>query len=199
MPLVNAAGAASCAHEPQADLASAGRDRPLVVGVLWTYAGARGYEEKRVNAVAGACRVDMTIIQKRDAQALANPGAVVLFHVLAANKYIMRYLARGFAELGLTFTSKTFPGTGARPVHSLQRTQRIVHAHCCEDCRPRADRSGSHHTCRTLDGRGHRAAPCAGVSPRGVIALSPAPMKAAHGVSPKNCCFKIHHRSCRTP
>src|SRR5258705_4395687 len=38
----------------------------LVVGVLWTYAGARGYEEKRVNAVAGACRVDMTIIQKRD-------------------------------------------------------------------------------------------------------------------------------------
>jgi len=73
MPLVNAAGAASCAHEPQTDLASAGRIALLVVGVLWTYAGARGYEEKRVNAVAGACRVDMTIIQKRDAPAQANP------------------------------------------------------------------------------------------------------------------------------
>src|SRR6266481_438283 len=74
----------------------------LVVGVLWTYAGGRGYAEKRVNAVAGACRADMTIIQKRDAPAQANSGAVVLFHGLAGNKYIMRYLARGFAELGLT-------------------------------------------------------------------------------------------------
>src|SRR5258708_23074540 len=78
----------------------------LVVGVLWTYAGARGYEEKRVNAVAGACRVDMTIIQKRDAPAQANPGAVVLFHGLAANKYIMRYLARDFAERSEEHTSE---------------------------------------------------------------------------------------------
>jgi len=77
------------------------------------------------------------------------------------------YLARGFAELGLRFTSPTFPGTGARrSIHCSERrglctliAARIVGA--------RTDRSGSHHTCRTLNGRSHRAAPCAGVSPRG--------------------------------
>jgi len=39
----------------------------------------------------------------------------VLFHGLAANKYIMRYLARGFAELGLTVYVPDLPGHGARP------------------------------------------------------------------------------------
>jgi len=58
----------------------------LVLGGVWTYTGGRNYTEKRVNAVAGACRVDMTIIQKREIPAQANAGAVVLFHGLAANK-----------------------------------------------------------------------------------------------------------------
>src|ERR1700739_4684697 len=84
----------------------------LVVGGLWTFMGARDYPEKRVNAVAGACRVDMTIVQRRDAPVQANAGAVMLFHGLAANKYIMRYLARSFADMCLTVYVRDFPGHG---------------------------------------------------------------------------------------
>src|ERR1700720_4662814 len=87
----------------------------LVVGALWAYAGSRGYVEKRVNAVAGACHVDMNIVQKRETPTQANLGAVVLFHGLAANKYIMTYLARSFAELGLTVYVPDLPGHGRTP------------------------------------------------------------------------------------
>src|SRR5258708_17943492 len=163
----------------------------LVVGVLCTYAGSRGYEEKRVNAVAGACRVDMTIIQKRDALAQANPGAVVLFHGLAANKYIMRYLARGFAELGLTVYVPDLPGHG--------RTSAPFTAEKAEDCGRSLLRGLSargllvpDHTILAGHSMGGaialRLAP--EFRPAGVIAFSPAPMKAAHGVTPEKLLFQ---------
>jgi pimeloyl-ACP methyl ester carboxylesterase len=156
----------------------------LIVGALWTYVGAQGYVEKRVNAVAGACRVDMTIIQKRDAPAQANSGAVVLFHGLAANKYIMRYLARSFAELGLTVYVPDFPGHG--------RTSGPFSAQNAEDCARSLLRGLSARGLTVPDHTilaGHslggaialRLAP--EFRPAGVIALSPAPMKAAHGVT----------------
>src|SRR5258708_1438602 len=162
----------------------------LVVGVLCTYAGSRGYEEKRVNAVAGACRVDMTIIQKRDALAQANPGAVVLFHGLAANKYIMRYLARGFAELGLTVYVPDLPGHG--------RTSAPFTAEKAEDCGRSLLRGLSargllvpDHTILAGHSMGGaialRLAP--EFRPAGGIAFSPAPMKAAHGVTPEKLLF----------
>jgi pimeloyl-ACP methyl ester carboxylesterase len=161
----------------------------LVVGVLWTYAGGRGYAEKRVNAVAGACRVDMTIIQKRDAQ--ANSGAVVLLHGLAANKYIMRYLARGFAELGLTVYVPDLPGHGRTPGPFTPAN--------AEDCARSLLRGLSARGLIVPDRTilaGHsmggaialRLAP--EFRPAGVIALSPAPMKAAHGVSPEKLLFQ---------
>jgi pimeloyl-ACP methyl ester carboxylesterase len=163
----------------------------LVVGVLWTYAGGRGYTEKRVNAVAGACRVDMTIIQKRDAPAQANSGAVVLFHGLAANKYIMRYLGRSFAELGLTVYVPDLPGHGRTPGPFTPGN--------AEDC--------ARSLLRGLSARGLIAPDrtiLAGHSmggaialrlaqefrPAGVIALSPAPMQAKHGVTPEKLLFQ---------
>ena len=163
----------------------------LVVGALWVYAAARGYVEKRVNAFAGACRVDMNIIQKRDAPAQANPGAVVLFHGLAANKSIMTYLARSFAELGLTVYVPDLPGHGKTPGPFSPRN--------AEDC--------ARSLLRGLSARGlivpgntilagHsmggaialRMAPQ--FHPAGVIALSPAPMQAKHGVTPEKLVFQ---------
>jgi len=162
----------------------------LVVGALWTYAGARGYVEKRVKAVAGACRADMIIIQKREAPAQANSGAVVLFHGLAANKYIMRYLARSFAELGLTVYVPDFPGHGRTPDPFTPEK--------AEDCGRSLLRGLSARGLIVPDRTilaGHsmggaialRLAP--EFRPAGVIALSPAPMEAKHGVSPEKLLF----------
>ena len=163
----------------------------LIVGALWTYAGAQGYVEKRVNAVAGACRADMTIIQKREAPAQANSGAVVLFHGLAANKYIMRYLARSFAELGLTVYVPDLPGHG--------RTPGPFTAQNAEDCGRSLLRGLSARGLIVPDRTilaGHsmggaialRLAP--EFRPAGVIAFSPAPMQAKHGVSPEKLLYQ---------
>jgi pimeloyl-ACP methyl ester carboxylesterase len=163
----------------------------LIVGALWTYAGGRGYTEKRVNAVAGACRVDMTIIQKTETPAQVNSGAVIVFHGLAANKYIMRYLARGFAELGLTVYVPDLPGHG--------RTPGPFTAEKAEDCGRSLLRGLSArglivpaHTILAGHSMGGaialRLAP--EFRPAGVIALSPAPMKASHGVTPEKLMFQ---------
>jgi pimeloyl-ACP methyl ester carboxylesterase len=163
----------------------------LIVGALWTYAGGRGYTEKRVNAVAGACRVDMTIIQKRETPAQVNAGTVVLFHGLAANKYIMRYLARSFAELGLTVYVPDLPGHG--------RTSGPFTAEKAEDCARSLLRGLSARGLIVPDRTilaGHSMGGAIALRlaqefhPAGVIALSPAPMKAAHGVTPEKLLFQ---------
>src|ERR1700751_637888 len=162
----------------------------LLVGALWVFAEARDYPEKRVNAVAGACRVDMTIIQKREIPAQANAGAVVLFHGLAANKYIMRYLARSFAELGLTVYVPDLPGHG--------RTGGRFTPDNAEDCGRSLLRGLSarglivpDHTILAGHSMGGaialRLAP--EFRPAAVIAFSPAPMRAAHGVTPEKLLF----------
>jgi pimeloyl-ACP methyl ester carboxylesterase len=162
----------------------------LIVGALWTYAGGRGYTEKRVNAVAGACRVDMSIIQKTETPAQVNSGAVVLFHGLAANKYIMRYLARSFAELGLTVYVPDLPGHGRTPGPFTPEK--------AEDCGRSLLRGMSarglivpDHT--ILAGHSMGGAIALRLAqefrPAGVIAFSPAPMKAAHGVTPEKLLF----------
>ena len=163
----------------------------LIVGALWTYAGTRGYVEKRVNAVAGACRVDMNIIQKRDVPTHATPGAVVLFHGVAANKYIMTYLARSFAELGLTVYVPDLPGHGRTPGPFTPAN--------AEDCGRSLLRGLSARGLIVPDRTilaGHsmggaialRLAP--EFRPAGVIALSPAPMQAKHGVTPEKLLFQ---------
>jgi pimeloyl-ACP methyl ester carboxylesterase len=163
----------------------------LIIGALWTYAGTRGYTEKRVNAVAGACRVDMNIIQKRDAVPQANPGAVVLFHGLAANKYIMTYLARSFAELGLTVYVPDLPGHG--------RTAGPFTPANAEDCgrsllRGLAARGLIVPNRTILAGHSMGGAIALLLAPEfrpaGVIALSPAPMQAKNGVTAEKLLFQ---------
>src|SRR5579872_842775 len=163
----------------------------LIVGGLWAYAGSRGYVQRRVNAVAGACRVDMNIIQKRETPEQVGSGAVVLFHGLAANKYIMTYLARSFADLGLTVYVPDLPGHG--------RTPGPFTAAGAEDCGRSLVRGLSargmlvpDHT--ILAGHSMGAAIALRLAPEfrpaGVIAFSPAPMIAAHGVTPEKLLFQ---------
>jgi len=163
----------------------------LIVGGAWTYVGGRDYTEKRVNAVAGACRVDMTIIQKRETPAQINVGAVVVFHGLAANKYIMRYLARGFAELGLTVYVPDLPGHG--------RTPGPFTAEKAEDCGRSLLRGLSARGLIVPDRTilaGHSMGGAIALRlaqefrPAGVIAFSPAPMQAKHGVTPEKLLFQ---------
>jgi alpha-beta hydrolase superfamily lysophospholipase len=163
----------------------------LLLGVVWVYVASRGYDQQRVNAVAGACRVDMTIIQKRDLATHADSGAVVLFHGLAANKYIMSYLARSFAELGLTVYVPDLPGHG--------RTPGPFSPENAEDCARSLLRGMSARGLIVPDRTilaGHslggaialRLAP--EFRPAGVIAFSPAPMQAKHGVTPEKLMFQ---------
>jgi pimeloyl-ACP methyl ester carboxylesterase len=163
----------------------------LVVGALWVYAGSRGYVEKRVNAVAGACRVDMNIIQKREVPEQVSSGAVVLFHGLAANKYIMTYLARSFAELGLTVYVPDLPGHG--------RTSGPFTPAGAEDCGRSLIRGLSARGLLVPDHTilaGHSMGGAIALRlaqefrPAGVIAFSPAPMKATHGVTPEKLMFQ---------
>jgi len=164
----------------------------LVLGALLAYFPSRGYEQRHVIAATSGCRVDLIILQKKDAAGPVNStGAVVLFHGLSANKYIMTYLARSFAQLGLTVFLPDLPGHG--------RTAGPFTPQGAQDC--------AASLLRGLEGRGMivpertilaghsmgaaialRVAP--GFRPAGVIALSPAPMKAEHGVTPEKMLFR---------
>jgi pimeloyl-ACP methyl ester carboxylesterase len=162
----------------------------LLLGALLAYLPARGYTQRHVIAAASACRVDMIIVQSRSEIPAGNSGAVILFHGLSANKFIMTYLARALAELGPTVYVPDLPGHGHTPGPFTAKT--------AEDC------AGS--LLRGLEARGlinpdrtilagHsmggaialRLAPH--FRPAGVIAISPAPMKPEHGVTPEKLLF----------
>ncbi len=163
----------------------------LIVGALWVYASSQDYVQRRVVAAAGACRVDMTVVERREPPGQGRPGAVVLFHGLAANKYIMSYLARSFAELGLTVYVPDFPGHG--------RTPGPFTPQAAQDCALSLLRGMSARGLLAPDRTilaGHsmggaialRVAPQ--FRPAGVIAISPAPMRAAHGVTPEKLIYQ---------
>lgn len=163
----------------------------LALGGVWVFASSRGYVERHVVAASGPCRVDMTIVQKHGVTPDAKTGAVVLFHGIAANKLIMSYLARSFAELGLTVYVLDLPGHG--------RTSGPFTPQAAQDCALSLVRGLSargliapDHT--ILAGHSMGGAIALRIArefrPAGVIAISPAPMKAAHGVTPENLLFQ---------
>jgi len=163
----------------------------LAVGALWVYASSREYVQRRVVAAAGACRVDMIVVEKRQPPAQGNAGAVVLFHGLAANKFIMSYLARSFAELGLTVYVPDLPGHGrtAGPF-----TAQVAEACALSLLRGMSARGLLAPDRTILAGHSMGAAIALRVAPQfrpaAVIALSPAPMRAAHGVTPEKLLYQ---------
>jgi pimeloyl-ACP methyl ester carboxylesterase len=155
------------------------------LGIVLCVAGfvlarATPYRETTAIIGAGGCRLVTDVIDQGNDDAR---GFVVLFHGLAANKKIMSYLARGFADQNLRVFVPDLPGHG--------RTQGPFSFERAESCAESMVRELIAH--RAIDPQrtmlaGHsmggaiaiRVAARVGVA--GVVAISPAPMRAAHGV-----------------
>ncbi|HEY4980126.1 MAG TPA: alpha/beta fold hydrolase [Candidatus Acidoferrum sp.] len=158
----------------------------LALGGLLTFVPSRRYAERRIIANAGSCRMDMTVVQLSGLPENSQNGSVVLFHGLSANKVIMTYLARAFAEAGLRVYVPDLAGHGqtAGPFTPDQ-------AEACAKSFLRGLLAGGYIAPERTILAGHsmgaaialRAA--AKVRVAGVVAISPAPMANAHGVSPE--------------
>ena len=141
------------------------------------------YREKTYLIDAGGCRLETTVVKK---QGGGSQGTVVLFHGISANKKIMSYVARGFAEQNLRVYVPDLPGHGHTPgPFSPARAEE-----CGEALLRRLLASGMASPDRTiLAGHSMGGAIALRVGGRvptaGVVAISPAPMRAAHGVSPQ--------------
>ena len=138
------------------------------------------YRETTVIVGAGGCRLVTDLIDDGNGDAR---GSVVLFHGLAANKKIMSYLAHGFASEKLRVFVPDLPGHGrtAGPF-SFERAES-----CADSLVRELVARGAIDAQRTILA-GHsmggaiaiRVAARVGVA--GVVAVSPAPMRATHGV-----------------
>ena len=154
----------------------------LVAAGFWL-AFSKTYQEKTYLLPAGGCRMEITIFDKRGA---APQGTVVLFPGLAANKTVMAFLAGGFAEQNLRVFVPDLPGHGHSPgPFSPQRAE-----DCSAALLSALIARGMANPDRTIvAGHSMGAAIALRVAARvpvaGAVVISPAPMRAAHGVRPE--------------
>ncbi len=162
----------------------------LLLGAILTFVPSRKYSERRYVADTGVCRVDMDVVARKDFRDGAEPGSVVLFHGLSGNKVVMNYLARAFAEQGLRVYVPDLPGHGrsAGPFTPEQ----------AESCalsllRGLAARGLLIPDRTVIAGHSMGGAIALRVAgkfrPAGVIAISPAPMREAHGITSEKLLF----------
>ena len=145
------------------------------------------YRERTVLIDDRGCRLETTIVERLEG---ASQGSVLLFHGISANKKIMSYLARGFAEQGLRVYVPDLPGHGRTPgPFSPERAEQ-----CGESLlRELLARLMINSDRTILAGHSMGAAIAERIASRvpvaGLIAISPAPMRAAHGVTPEKLLF----------
>ena len=145
------------------------------------------YRERTFLIDAGGCRLETTIVEKKEG---GSSGSVLLFHGISANKKIMSYIARGFAEQGLRVYVPDLPGHGRTPgPFSPARAEQ-----CAESLLRELLARGMIDADRTiLAGHSMGGAIAERVASRvpvaGLIAISPAPMRSAHGVSAEKLLF----------
>src|SRR5260370_24512587 len=145
------------------------------------------YRERTFLVDAGGCRLETTIVEKQEG---GSQGSVLLFHGISANKKIMSYLARGFAEQGLRVYVPDLPGHGRSPgPFSPARAEKCGEALLYELLgRGMADANRTILAAHSMVGAiAERIA--ARVQVAGLIAISPAPMRAAHGVPAEELLF----------
>src|ERR1700730_15316122 len=149
-----------------------------VVGFV--LARATPYRETTAIIGAGGCRLVTDIIDQGNDDAR---GYCVLLHGLAANKKIMSYLARGFADQNLRVFVPDLPGHGrTQGPFSFERASA-----CTESFVRHLSARAPIHPTRTIEA-GHSMGGAiavlvaARVPVAGVIAVSPAPMTPARGI-----------------
>src|SRR6202171_5524283 len=143
---------------------------------------ATQYRESTVIIGGGGCRLVTDVIDQGNDD---TRGFVVLLHGLAANKKIMSYLARGFASENLRVFVPDLPGHGRTPgPFSFERAESCAGALVQELTARRAiDPQRTMLAGHSMGGAiAIRVAARVGVA--GVIAISPAPQRPAHGVPP---------------
>jgi pimeloyl-ACP methyl ester carboxylesterase len=158
------------------------------IGVVLCIAGfalawATPYRETTAIVGAGGCRLVTDVIDRGNGD---TQGYVVLFHGLAANKRIMSYLARGFANENLRVFVPDLPGHGRTPgPFSFERAEACADAFVRELIARRAiDPQRTLLAGHSMGGAiALRVAARVGVA--GVVAISPAPQQVAHGVRPE--------------
>src|SRR6516164_11770685 len=162
----------------------------LVTGSILTFYASRRYTVHRYMVDAGSCRMNMDMIRRADSAPGADLGAVVLFHGISANKLIMQYIARSFAELGLRVYVPDLPGHGRSPGPFTP-----VEAEACAASfvRGLAARGMIVPAKTILAGHSMGGAVALRIAekirPAGVIAISPAPMQEGHGIGGENLLF----------
>src|SRR5882762_9860028 len=146
------------------------------------------YRERTFLIDAGGCRLETTIVEKSGEAA---QGSVVLFHGISANKKIMSYTARGFAEGGLRVYVPDLPGHGRTPgpfspARAEQGGESLI--------RELLSRAMIDANRTVLAGHSMGGAIAERIASRvqvaGLIAISPAPMRVAHGVTPEKLLFR---------
>jgi pimeloyl-ACP methyl ester carboxylesterase len=175
--------------KPQGILAAGGVFL-LLAGAALSWWASRGYSEKQYVVDAGSCRMELTMIEKSGVTP-TDVDAVVIFHGLAANRKIMENLARVFAEMDVRVFLPDLPGHGgSKGPFTPQRA---------EECslsllRGLAARGMLDPEHTILVGHSMGGAIALRIAPKfrpaGVIAISPAPMVAAHGVAPENLLYR---------
>jgi pimeloyl-ACP methyl ester carboxylesterase len=149
------------------------------------------HHERNFLIEAGGCRLQTAVYEPAgehgDGSAAPDGrGTVVLLHGLAANRKLMSYLAEGFALQGLRVFVPDLPGHGrTEGPFSAARAEE-----CSENLLHELRSRGLAPPERTiLAGHSMGAAMAIRVGARvpvaGVIAISPAPMRAAHGATPE--------------
>src|SRR5260370_9451707 len=145
------------------------------------------YRERTYIFKAEGCRLQTTIVEK---QIGGGQGSVLLFHGISANKKIMLYFARGFAEQGLRVYVPDLPGHGRTPgPFSPARAEECGEALLREllargmistDPTILAGHSIVGRIAERLAARLTRAV---------LISISPAPMRATHGLTAEKLLF----------
>src|SRR5882762_2726412 len=159
----------------------------LLCGASFWLAVPSPYRERTYIINADGCRLETTIVEKPGGAA---QGSVVLFHGISANKKIMSYMARSFAEQGLRVYVPDLPGHGRTPgLFSPARAEQ-----CGEALLRELLARGVINADRTiLAGHSMGGAIAERVASRvavaGLIAIAPAPMGAAHGVTAEKLLF----------
>ncbi len=163
-----------------------------ITGVLLCGAGLwlalpKPYRERTYIFGASGCRLETTIVEKPGGAA---QGSVVLFHGISANKKIMSYVARGFAEQGLRVYVPDLPGHGRTagpfsPARAEQCGEALLRELLARGIIT-ADRAilAGHSMGGAIAERIAARVPVAGL-----IAISPAPMRTAHGLTAEKLLF----------